>query len=318
MTTTGTTGVGSGAGSAAAGTGTGSATARTGSDSAAGSPAVDRVVAACRAMVDAGGPLASAGLERVTGVSARQLARDFAAVVGVAPRAFGHAVRTGEARRLLREHEQVTDAVFAAGFGSTRAFYETAGPTLGMQPRRYARGGAGEVLRWTAVGTDLGTVLAVAGDLGLAAVRIGDDVDALLAEVRAELPAASFERDDDGLAELAVGLRALAAGRTPERELPLDLHGTAFQARVWDALRRIPAGQTRSYTEVAAAIGAPTAVRAVASACARNPVALVVPCHRVIRGDGSMGGYRWGLAVKERLLARERGTAGGRPAPASR
>ncbi|MBC7291734.1 MAG: methylated-DNA--[protein]-cysteine S-methyltransferase [Actinotalea sp.] len=281
-----------------------------------GTAARDRVVAACRAMVDAGGPLPAAELERVTAVSARQLARDFAGVVGVAPRAFGHAVRTGEARRLLREHEQVTDAVFAAGFGSTRAFYETAGPTLGMAPARYARGGAGQTLRWTAVATDLGTVVAVAGDLGLTAVRIGDDVDALVAEVRAELPGATFERDDDGLADLAVGLRALAAGAVPEHELPLDLHGTAFQARVWDALRRIPAGQTRSYTEVAAAIGAPTAVRAVASACARNPVALVVPCHRVIRGDGSMGGYRWGLAVKERLLAREREAGRGHPTEA--
>lgn len=276
-----------------------------------GAAALDRVVAACRAMVDAGGPLPSAELERVTAVSARQLARDFGVVAGVSPRAFGHAVRTGEARRLLRDHEQVTDAVFAAGFGSTRAFYETTGPTLGMEPRRYARGGAGQVLRWTAVDTDLGTVVAVAGDLGLTAVRIGDDVDALLAEVRTELPAAAFERDDDGLADLATGLRALASGTAPDHELPVDLHGTAFQARVWDALRRIPVGQTRSYTEVAAAIGAPTAVRAVASACARNPVALVVPCHRVIRGDGSMGGYRWGLAVKERLLARERDTAGG-------
>lgn len=284
--------------------------------SPAGDPRVERVVLACRAMVEVGGPLPAEELERVTAVSARQLARDFDAVVGVAPRTFGHAVRSGRARLLLRRHEQVTDAVFAAGFGSTRAFYETTGPTLGMAPRRYARGGAGQVLRWTAVGTDLGTVVAVAGDLGLTAVRIGDDVDALLAQVRAELPAAAFERDDDGLADLAAGLRALAAGGSPAGELPLDLHGTAFQARVWDALRRIPAGQTRSYTEVAAEIGAPTAVRAVASACARNPVALVVPCHRVIRGDGSMGGYRWGLAVKERLLARERAAAGGR-APAS-
>ncbi len=266
----------------------------------------ERVVVACRAMVAAGGPLTAGELEGLTAVSARQLARDFAVVVGVAPRAFGHAVRTGRARDLLREHGQVTDAVFAAGFGSTRAFYETAGPTLGMEPRRYARGGAGQALRWTAVDTDLGTVVAVAGDLGLTAVRIGDDVEALLAQVRAELPAASFERDDDSLAGLADGLRTLAAGGSPDRDLPLDLHGTAFQARVWAALRRIPAGQTRSYTEVAAEIGAPTAVRAVASACARNPVALVVPCHRVIRGDGSMGGYRWGLAVKERLLARER------------
>ncbi|WP_152605597.1 methylated-DNA--[protein]-cysteine S-methyltransferase [Cellulomonas carbonis] len=273
----------------------------------------ERVVRACRAMVEAGGPVPAAELERLTGRSARQLTRDFAAVVGTSPRAFGLAVRSGEARRLLREHEQVTDAVFAAGFGSTRAFYETTGPTLGMEPRQWAAGGTGQVLRWTAVTTELGTVVAAAGDLGLAAVRIGDDVDALVDEIARELPAATLERDDDGLADLADGLRRLAAGGSPRTELPVDLHGTAFQARVWDALRRIPAGQTRSYTEVAAEIGAPTAVRAVASACARNPVALVIPCHRVIRGDGSMGGYRWGLAVKERLLARERERAASGP-----
>lgn len=269
----------------------------------------ERVVRACRVMVEAGGPVPAADLERATGCSARQLTRDFAAVVGTSPRAFGLAVRSGEARRLLREHEQVTAAVFAAGFGSTRAFYETTSPTLGMEPRQYATGGVGQVLRWTAVTTELGTVVAAAGDLGLAAVRIGDDVDALVAEIARELPAARLERHDAGLAELADGLRRLAAGGAPLAEIPVDLHGTAFQARVWDALRRIPAGQTRSYTEVAAEIGAPTAVRAVASACARNPVALVIPCHRVIRGDGSMGGYRWGLAVKERLLRREREAA---------
>lgn len=287
----------------------------------AGRTQVDRVVRACRAMVAAGGPLTSAELERLTACSARQLARDFDALVGVSPRAFGQAVRTGEARRLLREHQQVTDAVWAAGFGSTRAFYDTASPTLGMSPQHYARGGRGQSLRWTTTASGLGTILAVAGDLGLAAVRIApDDVaaEALLAEVAAELPHATLERDDDGLTELAEGLRRLADGTAPTQDLPVDLHGTAFQARVWAALRRIPAGQTRSYTEVAAEIGAPTAVRAVASACARNPVALVIPCHRVIRGDGSMGGYRWGLEVKERLLAREREVASGHEAPSRR
>lgn len=280
--------------------------------STAAPTSLDRVVRACRAMVAAGGPLPAAELERVADCSARQLTRAFDAVVGTSPRAFGQAVRTGTARRLLQEHGQVTDAVWDAGFGSTRAFYETTGPTLGMEPRRYARGGEGQALRWTAVATGLGTVLAVAGDLGLAAVRIGPDEDALLAELVAEFPAATLQRDDDGLADLAAGLAVLAAGASPApgAELPVDLRGTAFQARVWDALRRIPVGETRTYTEVAAAIGAPTAVRAVASACARNPVALVVPCHRVVRSDGSLGGYRWGLAVKDRLLAAERETRG--------
>lgn len=276
---------------------------------------VDRVVRACRAMVAAGGPLPSAELERLTACSARQLTRDFDAVVGVSPRTFGQAVRTGEARRLLREHEQVTQAVWAAGFGSTRAFYDTTSPTLGMAPQEYARGGAGQTLRWTTTASAVGTILAVAGDLGLAAVRIATDdaaARALLVEVRAEFPRAAFVRDDVGLAEIADGLRRLAEGIVPATEIPVDIHGTAFQARVWAALRRIPAGETRSYSELAAEIGAPTAVRAVASACARNPVALVIPCHRVIRGDGSMGGYRWGLEVKAQLLRSEREAAGGR------
>jgi AraC family transcriptional regulator, regulatory protein of adaptative response / methylated-DNA-[protein]-cysteine methyltransferase len=283
----------------------------TASASTASRAQVDRVVRACRAMVAGGGPLPATSLESAAGCSTRQLTRAFDAVVGTTPRAFGLAVRTGEARRMLREHEQVTEAVWAAGFGSTRSFYDTTGPTLGMAPQQYARGGVGQTLRWTTVRTPLGTVLAVAGDLGLTAVRIGPDAEALLAEVTAELPGAALVRDDDGLAPLADGLARLAEGRDAGADLPVDLHGTAFQARVWDALRRIPAGQTRTYTEVAASIGAPTAVRAVASACARNPVALVIPCHRVIRGDGTMGGYRWGLAVKQDLLGRERRAAPG-------
>uniref|UniRef100_UPI00202959BF methylated-DNA--[protein]-cysteine S-methyltransferase n=1 Tax=Actinotalea sp. C106 TaxID=2908644 RepID=UPI00202959BF len=140
---------------------------------------------------------------------------------------------------------------------------------------------------------------------GPAPVRIGPHVGPLLEQLRQEFPPAQPDQDDAGLAELADGLRALAHGDSPGTDLPVDLHGTAFQARVWDALRRIPAGQTRSYTEVAEAIGAPTAVRAVASACGANPVALVIPCHRVVRSDGSLGGYRWGLEVKRRLLETE-------------
>lgn len=268
---------------------------------------LERVVAACRAMVAAGGPVPAQELQRVTGCGPRQLARGFDSLVGTSPRGFGAAVRTGEARRLLREHDRVTDAVFAAGFGSVRGFYETAGPTLGMPAKDYAAGGPGQVLRWTVAPTAVGQVLAVAGDLGLAAVRIGPDAEPLLAEVAEELPSAELVRDDAGLAEAAAGLRRLAEGGEPGVELPVDVRGTAFQARVWQALRRIPAGRTHSYAEVAAAIGAPASVRAVARACGSNGVALVVPCHRVVRSDGGLGGYRWGLAVKQQLLDNEQG-----------
>jgi AraC family transcriptional regulator of adaptative response/methylated-DNA-[protein]-cysteine methyltransferase len=266
---------------------------------------LERVLRACRAMIAHGGPLPAADLQALVGCSPRQLARDFATLLGASPQTFGHAVRTGEARSLLRAREQIAEAVFDAGYGSVRGFYEKAAPTLGMTPSAYSAGGAGQRLRWTSVETQVGTVLAVAGDLGLAAVRIGPDAASLLEEVRIELPAAIFVRADEELADTAVALRAVAEGHPAQLDLPVDVAGTAFQARVWAALRRIPAGQTLTYAEVAADIGAPTAVRAVASACAANRIALVVPCHRVIRSDGSLGGYRWGLSVKQQLLDAE-------------
>uniref|UniRef100_UPI002027805B helix-turn-helix domain-containing protein n=1 Tax=Actinotalea sp. C106 TaxID=2908644 RepID=UPI002027805B len=178
-------------------------------------PGLDRVVRACRAMVEAGGPLPTAELAELTGCSERQLVRLFTAHAGTTPRAFGQAVRAGEVRRLLREHEQVTEAIFAAGFGSVRSFYETASPTLGMNPRQYATGARGQALRWTTADTDLGQVLAVAGDLGLAAVRIGPDVGPLLEQVRQEFPAGQVEQDGAGLGRLGVGLRAPSHGDSP-------------------------------------------------------------------------------------------------------
>ncbi len=273
------------------------------------SATVERVVVACRAMVAAGGPLPAQHLADLTTTSSRQLGRDFQSVIGVPPRAFGSAVRTGEARSLLRDLGQVTEAVFAAGY-SVRGFYEEAGRTLGMPPRSFAAGAPSQLLRWTTVRTGLGWVIAVAGDLGLADVRIGSDAEALVATIAAEYPHARLERADEDLADVAEAMRAMTAGRPAVADLPLDLRGTAFQATVWSALRRIPVGQTRTYSQVAQEIGAPRSVRAVARACATNRLALVVPCHRVVRSDGSMGGYRWGLEVKERLLDLERSPAG--------
>nr|WP_269809818.1 methylated-DNA--[protein]-cysteine S-methyltransferase [Kineosporia rhizophila] len=264
------------------------------------------VIAACRAMRAHGGPLPAAQLRSITGLSQRGLSRAFAAVAGTSARAFGDAVRTGTARVLLRTGSPVTEAVFAAGFGSVRAFYDTAAPTLGMTPSSYARGAVGEHLSWTSVNTVVGTVLAVASARGLCAVRIGPHLPRLLDEVQTEFPAATFTPEHEALTDVASGLAALAAGHPAAAALPLDVRGSAFQARVWSALRRIPAGETRSYGEVAAEIGAPTAVRAVASACARNRLALVVPCHRVVRSDGTLGGFRWGLSVKQSLLDHEK------------
>jgi AraC family transcriptional regulator of adaptative response/methylated-DNA-[protein]-cysteine methyltransferase len=235
--------------------------------------------------------------------SARQLQRDFAEVLGVTPRQFGQALRTDRTRTALKDSDSILDAAFAAGYGSVRGFYEEAARRLGMPPSEYVAGAPSQVLLWSVTPTEVGDVIAVATPRGLAAVRIGRAQD-LEREIRAEFPRATLERDDTAMADVMGGLRALCAGeRAPE--LPVDVHGTAFQARVWRALRQIPAGQTRTYSEVATTIGSPTSVRAVARACATNPVALAIPCHRVVRSDGSLAGYRWGIAVKESLLVNE-------------
>jgi len=260
-------------------------------------------------MDEAGGPLPSSELAAVAQCSERQLSRSFREVLAVSPREYGEALRTGRARELLRQLDSVTDAAFEAGYGSSRGFYEEAGQRLGMKPRDYASGAPGITLMWSAAPVRIGDhdrwLLAVASLDGLCAVRIGSDVEALAAEVAREFPAAVLERSDDTLADVMSGLAQLARGEQSSASLPLDVQGTAFQARVWHALVQIPRGETRSYSQVAESMGHPTAVRAVARACATNPVALVVPCHRVVRRDGSLSGYRWGLEIKGTLLAAE-------------
>jgi AraC family transcriptional regulator, regulatory protein of adaptative response / methylated-DNA-[protein]-cysteine methyltransferase len=254
-------------------------------------------------MTEAGGPVAVDALAAACHVTVRQLQRDFADVLGVTPRQFGQAVRTDRTRTALRSADSVLDAAFAAGYGSVRGFYEGAARRLGMTPSEYVAGAPEQVLLWSVVATPVGDVIAVATPRGLAAVRIGREAD-LAREIEAEFPSARLERDDAAMADVMTALSALAQGEHAPA-LPVDVHGTAFQARVWDALREIPAGETRTYTEVAEAIGSPTSVRAVARACATNRVALAIPCHRVIRSDGTLAGYRWGLAVKQSLLASE-------------
>jgi AraC family transcriptional regulator of adaptative response/methylated-DNA-[protein]-cysteine methyltransferase len=263
----------------------------------------DRVGEACDVMTEAGGPVLVSELAARLHCSTRQLQRDFAEVLGITPRQFGQALRTDRTKEALRSSSSVLDAAFAAGYGSVRGFYEEAARRLGMTPAEYLAGAPEQVMVWSLARTDVGDVIAVATPRGLAAVRIGRAAD-LERDVKAEFPRATLQRDDHAMSDVMAALSALCAGdRAPE--LPVDVHGTAFQARVWSALREIPPGQTRTYTEVAAAIGKPTSVRAVARACATNPVALAIPCHRVIRSDGSLAGYRWGLAVKQSLLASE-------------
>jgi AraC family transcriptional regulator of adaptative response/methylated-DNA-[protein]-cysteine methyltransferase len=248
-------------------------------------------------------------LADAVGWSPAHLQRRFTAHFGLSPADYLAQRKLGRLKHALRGGSDVTRAVYEAGYGSPSRVYEAGAARLGMAPSRYRHGGAGEDVRWSVIDTALGRALVAATARGLCAIELGEDEPALEARLRREFPRARLERVDEGRDEfLAPRLRAVAdalAGRTTTVEL--DLVGTAFQTRVWDALMRIPKGETRSYAGLAAELGAPRGARAVARACAGNRLAIVVPCHRVVRGDGSLGGYRWGLPLKEQLLARERG-----------
>jgi len=269
--------------------------------------AVRTVARAARLLLDGEGDLAV--VAAAVGYGERQLRRAFHDVLGCSPARFRAAVRTGSSRAALRSTCDMLDAADAGGFTAPSAFYDAIGPTLGMAPATYRAGGGGERIVWATWPDAIGTVLVACTERGLCAVRIGEDPDALQRELQTEFPRAELVADTGELAGAVAAVSALLRGGPAGADLPLDVRGTAFQARVWQALRRIPAGRTWSYQELATAIGAPRSHRAVANACGRNPVAVVVPCHRVVRADGSLGGYRWGLEVKAELLRRERRAA---------
>ncbi|KRD34936.1 hypothetical protein ASE35_08685 [Lysobacter sp. Root916] len=260
-----------------------------------------------RALLDAGEPTL-ADLASAVGISASHLQRRFSARFGISPAEYLAQRKLGTLKSALREGSDVSAALYDAGYGSPSRVYEGGAARLGMTPARYRAGGAGEQIRWSLARTALGTALVATTERGVCMVELGDDAAALETKLRAEFPQAQLERVDAGRDEfLAPRLRAVADTLGGQAHaVSVDLLGTAFQKKVWDALMKIPAGQTRSYAQVAEAIGAPGSARAVARACAGNRVAVVVPCHRVVRGDGSLGGYRWGLPLKEKLLQRER------------
>ncbi len=254
-----------------------------------------------------------ARLAREAGMSPWHLQRTFKRITGLSPREYASARRADRLRVTLRREGSVSRATYEAGFGSSSRVYERAHAMLGMTPGTFRRGGAGMDIRYTIIASPYGRLLVAATDKGVAAVALGESDAALVRELGAMFPDATRARVDEGDRWLAGLVKQVAAelarpGSTPA--IPLDLAGTAFQWRVWQALTRIPAGQTRTYQQVARELGKPRAVRAVASACAANRVAVVVPCHRVIRTDGSLGGYRWGLPRKARLLEAERKAAG--------
>jgi AraC family transcriptional regulator of adaptative response/methylated-DNA-[protein]-cysteine methyltransferase len=247
-------------------------------------------------------------LAAAVGMSPSHLQRTFKRLVGVSPKAFHDAVRSARFKAELRRGEAVTSATYAAGYGSGSRVYERAGAELGMSPGRYRDGGRGVAIRWTLCDCALGRLLVAVSRRGLCTVAIGDDDERLADDLRAEFPHAERVRVEPTDLPVVTHVRELAAGRTPAADLVLDLSGTTWQRRVWEAIRRIPRGETRSYADVAADLGHPGAARAVARACAANRLALAVPCHRITRSDGSPGGYRWGQTRKRVLLDTEAGT----------
>jgi AraC family transcriptional regulator, regulatory protein of adaptative response / methylated-DNA-[protein]-cysteine methyltransferase len=243
------------------------------------------------------------------GRSPHQMERLFRKALGITPRQFADAHRMSQLKSRLRKGEKVAMATYDAGFGSSSRLYERAHAHLGMTPAIYRKGGEGMKISYTIVPSPLGRVLVAATERGLSAVYLGDSATQLEKALVAEYPRAEIHRDASKLGKWTRGVLERLRGREPHAELSLDVQATAFQRRVWEELRRIPIGATRTYAQVASAIGKPSAVRAVARACATNPVSVVVPCHRVVRADGNVAGYRWGLERKRALLDMEASTA---------
>jgi AraC family transcriptional regulator of adaptative response/methylated-DNA-[protein]-cysteine methyltransferase len=251
-------------------------------------------------------PVSLERLGSAVGMSPYHLQRTFKRVVGMTPKAYTTSHRLERMRARLKQGDTVSRATYEAGFGSGSRAYEHAPTALGMTPGTYRKGGRGVTIRYTLLPTSPGFLLAAATQRGLCYVMLGDDEGPLEAELRREFPHASLERDDAAVHGYATVLQAQMTRGNDLSDLPLDVAGSPFQWEVWDALRRIPPGETRTYGSIARELGRPGAARAVGRACATNPLSLVIPCHRAIRGDGDLGGYRWGLERKRRLLESER------------
>lgn len=270
------------------------------------SPSEALVAAACR-MLDAQPPPPLAELAARLGYSPFHVHRTFREATGLTPRAWAAQARAERARAALARGEAVVTAQAAAGYGSSSRLHAATRGALGMSPSAFRRGGEGAELRVTTASCRLGRVLVATTTRGVAAVLLGDDDDALLRDLVTRFPKAELVAPDRALVRLLPAIVAAVDGHggAPASRVPLDLRGTAFQRRVWDALARLPASATTTYAELARALGLPGGARAVARACATNPVAVLVPCHRVVRADGALAGYAWGLERKRALLERE-------------
>ncbi len=254
------------------------------------------------------GPVTLATLGEQVHLSPYHLQRVFKRVMGITPRQYAEAYRLGQLKTQLKDGNSVTRALYEVGYSSSSRLYERTPAQLGMTPTVYRRGGKGMCINYTIVNCPLGRILVAATEKGVCAVCLGDSDTSLESTLISEYPSAQIQRDDHQLGQWVNALLDYLSGEQPHLNLPIDVQATAFQWRVWEALQAIPYGSTRSYSEIAQAIGKPGATRAVAQACATNPVALIVPCHRVVRQNGDSGGYRWGKERKQRLLAQEQKT----------
>jgi AraC family transcriptional regulator, regulatory protein of adaptative response / methylated-DNA-[protein]-cysteine methyltransferase len=264
---------------------------------------VQRVAAAIAVTRDE--PLRLGTLASQVHSSSAQVRRAFQRVTGVSPKEFEQAFRLARFKKMLRDGSSVTEALYACGYGSSSRLYEKTNAQLGMTPASYRKGGEGMRIGYTVADTSLGKVLVASTHRGVSAVYLGEHERVLAEELNKEYPRAEIVRAPEGNDGWLKEIVSRVEGHAPSLDLPLDIHATAFQRRVWQELQNIPRGTTRTYTQVAKSLGKPRSVRAVARACATNPVSIVVPCHRVIRKDGALAGYRWGLSRKEKLLQRE-------------
>lgn len=265
----------------------------------------DLVTSLCRQIESAETPPSLTMLAQTARISTFHLHRIFKAVTGVTPRAYAAAHRAKMVREGLIRGVSVTEAVYEAGYNSSGRFYEESNRLLGMTPKNFRAGGADEVIRFAVGECSLGAILVAASERGVCAILIGDDPDALARDLQDRFPRAEVIGNDTDFEQLVAKVVGFVEMPRLGLDLPLDIRGTAFQQRVWLALREIPPGSTVSYAEIAQRIGAPKAVRAVAGACAANALAVAIPCHRVVRNDGSLSGYRWGVERKRALLERE-------------
>jgi len=265
------------------------------------------VAQACR-LIDAAEEAPSLDtLAEAVGLSRYHFHRLFKTHTGITPKAYAAARRTERLQQELRAAPSVTDALYAAGYGSSGRFYEASAGALGMVPSRYRAGGQGETIRFAIAECSLGAILVAATDQGICAILIGDQPEPLLHDLQERFPQAELVGAEPAFEQVVAQVVGFVEAPRIGLDLPLDVRGTAFQRRVWEALRAIPAGVTVSYAELAERIGMPTGARAVASACAANPVAVAIPCHRVVRTGGGLSGYRWGIERKRTLLEREAG-----------